>query len=58
MATRKWAEEVTNHKEYMLPGGLPIQLPAGDTISEALEEVPAWMWPAIWKHNKKVYGEK
>lgn len=43
-------------KEYRLPTGLPIMLPAGDTLSEVLEETPMWMYKSIYELNKRKYG--
>ena len=45
-------------KTFFLPNGMPIDLPAGDTLSEVMEETPFWMWPGIYKYNKKKYGVK
>lgn len=45
-------------KEYRLPNGLPVLLPAGDTLSEVLEETPMWMYKSIYEMNKKKYGEQ
>lgn len=51
------AGEHPGFKEYRLPNGLPIMMPAGDTLSEVLEETPFWMYKSIYELNKRKYGE-
>lgn len=50
------AGESAGFKKWRLPSGLPIELPAGETMTESLEETPFWMWPSIIQHNKRKYG--
>lgn len=50
------AGEHPGFKEYRLPNGLPIMLPAGDSLSEVLEETPWWMFKSIFEMNKRKYG--
>lgn len=45
-------------KQWRLPSGLPILLPAGQTMAESLEETPFWMWPSIVQANKKKFGKQ
>ena len=47
------------YTEFILPGGQPIQLPAGQPgeISEVLENVPLMAWPGILQYNAKFYGD-
>ena len=52
------AGEHPAYKEYRLPNGLPIMLPAGDTLSEVLEETPMWMYKSIYELNKRKYGDE
>ena len=51
------AGEHPGFKEYRLPNGLPILLPESDSMSEALEEVPMFMYKSIYELNKRQYGE-
>lgn len=44
---------------YVLPGGLPMWLPASDEgVSEVMENVPIWMWPSLFMMNKNIYGDQ
>jgi len=51
------AGQAPGYQEFILPGGLPIQLPASEegSLSEIMEAVPWYMWPGIIMYNRKYY---
>ncbi len=53
------AGEHQGYQEFILPGGLPIQLPASEegALAEVMEAVPWYMWPGIIAYNKNFYRD-
>lgn len=51
--------EHAGYQEFILPGGLPILLPASEegALAEVMEAVPWYMWPGIIQHNSRFYGD-
>ncbi len=47
------------YQEFILPGGLPIQLPGTEegSYSEALEAIPKWKWMEVLGYNSDFYGD-
>lgn len=47
------------YQEYIMPGGQPILLPAGEqgSYAEVWEQIPFWQIPGILQYNSKFYGD-